>query len=258
MKFSKERLKRIAKARRGQYEGDLAEFVLELMNPNEQPDCSDSPMTPLQRVNEFLTEIQLTKEHSLVDRARHISIQAHVDQTRWNGDAYVTHPIQVAESLYADDEKVVAYLHDVVEDTDVTLDMLRDFGFTEVQVLAVDSVTRRDSESYLEFVLRSSRNHIGRRVKAADIRDNLRDLGGDTNRQRKEKYELALWIVEHAKMSKVVETPGICDGLPRIDGTRITVESLLMLHSSRTDEEILTSYPHLTQDDLDAAWSYGE
>ena len=131
----------------------------------------------------------------MLERSRQVAVQAHIDQTRWNGDAYVTHPFRVSAAGRTADEKIVGNLHDVVEDSDVTLDMLRSFGFTQEQVVAVDSVTRRDGESYLDFVLRSKRNRIGCRVKINDLNDNLRDQHRG-NHNRKEKYEMAIWMLE--------------------------------------------------------------
>lgn len=155
----------------------------------------------LEKLNKFLTDTQLDIGASMIERARQVAVQAHVDQTRWNRDAYITHPVRVAKALRiwrtVDSEQVVAYLHDVVEDTDVTLLDLKDFGFTDDQIASVDSVTKRPGESYLDFVLRAKTNPVGKVVKAADIKDNLRDLDGDRNKTMRDKYQLALWILEH-------------------------------------------------------------
>ncbi len=169
----------------------------------------------LDALNKFLPD-KLDINASLVDRARAVAIHAHRGQTRWNGDEYITHPIRVAQRLRSrlhggsenDDEQVVAYLHDVVEDTEITLEQLREFGFTEEQVEAVDSVTERKGESYLDFVLRAKANPIGNRVKMADIEDNSTDLFGDTFQDRREKYQMALWILRHQSYS----TPPCAEG----------------------------------------------
>ena len=71
------------------------------------------------------------------------------------------------------DERIVAVLHDVVEDTDWTFDRLRTEGFGEPILEALDAVTRRDGESYEDFVRRAAMNPIGRNVKRADLLDNL-------------------------------------------------------------------------------------
>ena len=153
-------------------------------------------MHSLERLNDYLmlsgSPIELSFDNSQEDyRARLVALRAHIKQRRRNGDEYITHPIRVADAFKDPTERAVAYLHDVVEDTEFTLDDLRNFGFSEEAVLAIDSVTRRDEESYLDFVLRSKENKIGRKVKMADIEDNLE---GATKHTR-EKYLLALWIL---------------------------------------------------------------
>ena len=155
-------------------------------------------------LNKFIPD-KLDINASLVERARQVAIHAHRGQTRWNEDDYVTHPIRVAQRLSSrlhggsekEDEQVVAYLHDVVEDTDVSRGDLESFGFTESQLESLDSVTKRPGENYRDFVLRARTNPVGRAVKVADIKDNLRDLDGKQNKTMRDKYELALWILEH-------------------------------------------------------------
>lgn len=158
----------------------------------------------LRELNNFLREVQLDINATTIERAHHVAVQAHFGQTRWNGDAYVTHPMRIAAvfqassvSEYTEDEQVVAYLHDVVEDTDITPEQLRRLGFSEVQIAAIDSVTKREGESYLGFVLRAKENYVGRQVKIADIEDNLRDLNKRRHKSLREKYLLALWVLRH-------------------------------------------------------------
>jgi hypothetical protein len=96
-----------------------------------------------------------------------------------------------------DGERIVAVLHDVVEDCkEWPLQRLRDEGLPKPLVTALESVTRNDGETYTEFIERSKTNAIGRRVKAADLRDNM-DLSRIENpteqdHKRTEKYRTAL------------------------------------------------------------------
>ena len=160
-------------------------------------------MTSLQHLNKYLKEVQMREGSSFVDWARHVAVQAHSDanQTRWNGEPYIVHPMRVAQSFEDRGEGLketlmaVAYLHDVVEDTVLTFKDLRCFGFPQDIIEAVDSVTKRDGESYLNFVLRAKKNYLGCSVKMADIRDNLRDLDPIRNKSMKDKCELALWVL---------------------------------------------------------------
>ncbi len=152
----------------------------------------------LVELNEYLGEEfgQVAIDTPVEERARLVAVKAHINQTRWNGDAYVTHPIRVAQKFDDPEKKAVSYLHDVVEDTELTLDNLRRFGFTEIIVLAVDSVTKRKGEKYLQFVIRASRDKIGRDVKMEDILDNL-DTLTDRHKTMRDKYELALYVLEN-------------------------------------------------------------
>lgn len=70
-------------------------------------------------------------------------------------------------------QRMAAVLHDVVEDTAITLDDLRTRGFPRAVVAAVDALSRRPDEPYLDFVRRAARNAVARPVKLADLRDNL-------------------------------------------------------------------------------------
>ena len=101
------------------------------------------------------------------------------------GVPYVLHPVAVAEQMTTEKEILVALLHDVVEDTSVTLDDLRDRGYTDEVVAAVDILTRRSGEPYSTYIERVSTSELARRVKLADLQHNLQPdrvklLGNDT------------------------------------------------------------------------------
>ena len=109
---------------------------------------------------------------------------AHFGQTRRNGDDYFdTHVTRVANAATVQSSNValaaihqkVAYLHDVVEDTFVTLDFLREVGVAPTVVEAVDALTRRHGEMYPEYLVRAAANPRARFVKIRDVLDNLAD-----------------------------------------------------------------------------------
>lgn len=112
------------------------------------------------------------------------------------GQPYILHPLRVMLRLETDDERIVAVLHDVVEDTDHTLDSLRERGFSAEVLAALDCVTKREGESYEHFIGRCEQNPLARRVKLADLEDNLdvRRLPSvsDQDAARLEKY-LTSW-----------------------------------------------------------------
>lgn len=83
------------------------------------------------------------------------------------------HPIRVAERCKDPRAKIVALLHDVLEDTDVTADYLRSEGFPDEIIDAVLAVTKREGEPYEAFVQRAAQNPLGKEVKLADLEDNM-------------------------------------------------------------------------------------
>jgi (p)ppGpp synthase/HD superfamily hydrolase len=132
-----------------------------------------------------------------LERAIEIAVTAHRGQVDKSGAPYILHPLRVMLGVKTDGERIVAVLHDVVEDCEEwPLDRLRGEGLPERLTTALESVTRNDGETYTEFIERSKSNAIGRRVKAADLRDNM-DLSRIENpteqdHKRTEKYRSAL------------------------------------------------------------------
>ena len=109
----------------------------------------------------------------MFEKALHIARKAHNGQTDKAGKPYILHPIRVAQRCNTDTERIVALLHDVIEDTEITPNNLYSAGFSKTIVDAVLSVTRRDYESYFKFIERCSLNPIGRIVKIHDLEDNM-------------------------------------------------------------------------------------
>ncbi|MGI6231820.1 MAG: HD domain-containing protein [Prevotella sp.] len=109
----------------------------------------------------------------LLEKALEIAIKAHKGQVDKAGEIYVFHPIRVAQRCETDDEKIVALLHDTIEDTDVTEDYLIEQGFPMEIVDAVLGVTREEKETYEEFIRRCALNPLSRKVKLHDLEDNM-------------------------------------------------------------------------------------
>lgn len=112
--------------------------------------------------------------------ALNTAIDGHAGQCRVNGEPYVYHPIRVAISVsHLGIPYIIAALgHDLIEDTAMTADDLRRKSFPEEAVQAILALTKLDGESYKNFILRASKNHIAKAVKDADIVDNL-GVNGD-------------------------------------------------------------------------------
>lgn len=134
---------------------------------------------------------------STLGRAVEIARDAHAGQVDKAGAPYVTHPLRLMAAVQGDEAKIVAVLHDVVEDCpDWTFDRLRQEGFSDAILRGLESVTKRDDESYEDFIARSARDPLGRMVKRADLMDNL-DISRISNPteidfRRIEKYRRAL------------------------------------------------------------------
>ena len=110
-------------------------------------------------------------------RAIQIAVQAHQTAFDKSENPYILHPLSVMARVKTEPEKIVAILHDVVEDSVPPnrwgMDELRNEGFSDAVLAALDCVTKRDDEPYEAFILRSMNNPIARAVKIADLEDNL-------------------------------------------------------------------------------------
>ena len=133
----------------------------------------------------------------MLERAIEIAVEAHQGQVDKGGSPYILHPLRVMMSVNGESEKIVAVLHDVVEDSDWTFEALFAEGFSVEVIGALKSVTKEsEDEDYDLFIQRAMRNPIGRKVKIADLRDNL-DVNRisditDTDVKRINKYKRAL------------------------------------------------------------------
>lgn len=123
--------------------------------------------------------------------------QAHQNQKDKSGEPYILHPIRVMMRMRSEVDMIVAILHDVVEDTNWTIEQLRAEGFSEEVLQAVACLTHQENESYDKFLARIESNVIARRVKLADLEDNMdvRRLSVLTEKdiQRLQRYHPA-WV----------------------------------------------------------------
>jgi (p)ppGpp synthase/HD superfamily hydrolase len=129
-----------------------------------------------------------------VELARALAAFAHAGQTDKAGQPYLTHPVAVAGKVRTPEEKITALLHDVLEDTFVLPETIGNLFGAEI-LAAVQAVTKREDEDYMDFVARAKRNPIARAVKLADLEHNM-DLSRIPNPTEKdlaraEKYRRA-------------------------------------------------------------------
>lgn len=147
-----------------------------------------------------LLDEQRSKLDQLLSLAIKVATEAHEGQLDKGGNPYILHPQAVAASLDNTENKIVAYLHDVIEDTDVTLDELEKLGFTYRIVNSVRILTKSKDISYDDYLKSVKKDSNAWHVKMADIRHNM-----DISRipeptakdfSRIEKYKKALAFLE--------------------------------------------------------------
>lgn len=109
----------------------------------------------------------------MLNKAIEIANRAHAGQVDKAGRSYILHPLRVMLSLDNEMEMICAVLHDVVEDSDITLEDLRKEGFSEEVIQVLDCLTKREGETYDGFIERVLVNKTARKVKLADLRDNM-------------------------------------------------------------------------------------
>lgn len=108
-----------------------------------------------------------------IEDAIRLALDKHHGQVDKGGAPYILHPLRVMGYMETETEQIVAVLHDVVEDSDVTLDDLRSMGFSNDVVAAVDHLSRREDETYEQFIQRIKPHPLAVRVKLGDLRDNM-------------------------------------------------------------------------------------
>ena len=129
-----------------------------------------------------------------------LCFEAHKDQIDKSGMPYVFHPFHLAEQMADENTTIVALLHDVIEDTEYTLDDLRKFGFAEDVLSAISLMTHADDVPYMEYVVKIKTNPIAKAVKLADLKHNSDmsrlDRITQIDEERAKKYKQAIELLE--------------------------------------------------------------
>ena len=152
-----------------------------------------------------------------LQRAIEIAVDAHKTDIDKGGNPYILHPLRLMIQMDTEDEKIVAVLHDVVEDhgEQWSMEKIKAEGFPTSVIRGLESVTKMPEEEsdasddvYFSFVRRAAADPIGRKVKFADIKDNLdiTRLGRDITEKdvaRIRKYKKALDILIEKDLENV-------------------------------------------------------
>ena len=127
--------------------------------------------------------------------ALELAVEKHKNQTDKAGNPYILHPLHVMENVNSKEGKIVAILHDIIEDTDVTEDYLLKIGLSKRIVDAVVALTRSEDIDYQEYIKTLSSNPLAKEVKLADLEHNM-DLKRlptleEKDLDRNRKYQIA-------------------------------------------------------------------
>ncbi len=137
---------------------------------------------------------------STLEKALIIAAEAHSGQTRKNGSPYILHPLAIMARVESVEAKMVAVLHDVVEDTEVSQEDLAGEGFSEEVLEAVFLMTHTPELSYEDYIERLKGNDLAREVKLADMRNNINLLEipelKDKDLERSRKYHKFIRYLE--------------------------------------------------------------
>lgn len=102
-----------------------------------------------------------------------LAIKYHKGQIDKGGNAYILHPLGVMNDVDRMESKIVAMLHDIIEDTECTIDILREWGINEDTIESINTLTRKEGMSYMEYITEISYDLIATEVKLADLKCNM-------------------------------------------------------------------------------------
>jgi len=109
----------------------------------------------------------------LLEKAISIALAEHKGQKDKGGNPYILHPLRVMLSVETIEEKIVALLHDVIEDSNITIQNLIEEHFPEEILKAIILLTKKQNQSYEDYILAIKKNSLANKVKLADLKDNM-------------------------------------------------------------------------------------
>lgn len=134
-----------------------------------------------------------------LEQAIQLATRLHKGQVDKAGEDYIQHPLRVMNAVEGETAKIVAVLHDTLEDTDITFEELETMFGQEIAI-AVQTLSRLEGEDYFDFIERVKENAIAIKVKIADLKDNmnLNRIATVTEKDlvRIEKYKKALQLLQ--------------------------------------------------------------
>ena len=138
---------------------------------------------------------------ALTKKALKLCFEAHKEQVDKTGMPYVFHPFHLAEQMDDEISTVCALLHDVIEDTEITPEILRQMGFPNTVIEVLKLLTHDEAVPYMDYVENISRHPIAKKIKIADLLHNSDltrlDTVDENARKRNQKYQEALRVLSN-------------------------------------------------------------
>lgn len=162
-------------------------------------------MDNIRHTNKDHEEFSMTDKQlsTVIEHAKKISQIAHAGQKRRGGEDYFAAHVEPIANSVTDYLKPIAYLHDVIEDTEITLEELKNVGFPEYIIKAVELLTHRNNEPNESYWTKIAKNIDATTVKIADIKNNL--MSAPTEKQRK-KYLRAIKLFKDRGYSDLLQS----------------------------------------------------
>jgi hypothetical protein len=169
----------------------------------------------------------------MLNKAIEIAAKAHARQVDKGGNPYILHPLRVMMNCENETAKICAVLHDVIEDTDITFDNLKEQGFSDEILTVLDYLSKREGESYDDFIGHLLANEIACQVKLADLIDNM-DLTRIKNPDKEDevrvqKYKLAIDRIldampctDEIPICRLIEINGVAEIHPTVSSDKFS------------------------------------
>ena len=170
------------------------------MNPYFFGDCEGEYEDITEEQAEKAQKEYLKDVGNMLRIAPRLAFEKHHGQRDLGGHPYIEHIERVADSVSSAEAQIIALLHDIVEDTDVTFSDLIKLGFTSAVIYSLKCLTKRGDEDYFEYIQRVTYSEYAREVKLADLEDNMDmtrlDVVSDKDRERCKKYKKAYQMLD--------------------------------------------------------------
>lgn len=140
----------------------------------------------------------------MLNNAIALARKAHDRQLDKGGQPYINHPLRVMNNMETVEEKIVAVLHDAVEDSDLTLEDLKVAGFSDLIIEAIDAITKQEGEKRKDYLRRVMNNPLALRVKIADMSDNA-DISRIPNPTERDRERIRIYKKNIVKLQKKLE-----------------------------------------------------